>query len=329
MARTTELGTALVLLAGFGAVYGLAGSLGSGALELTRRYLAGSVGWQPDEEAVRAMFLDMLLRAVSLVAPLMAVGALAGVVSQVIQGGVPLSGEGLRPRLDRLNPLAGLKRIVSRRALVDLLRSTIKVGVIGWIAWDEARDVAKVLPGLVRLNPAEAAAVVGGAAFRVGIGAGIALLAVAALDYWYQRLEHERHLRMSRQEVREDIKQSEGDPQVRARIRQRQRQLAARRMMQAVPTADVVITNPVHLAVALRYDASTMEAPVVVAKGAGPIARRIRELAEEHGVPLVEDPGLARALYDGVEVGSPIPVELYRAVADVLAFVYRVRGKRR
>nr|MBO2478377.1 hypothetical protein [Bacillota bacterium] len=120
-----------------------------------------------------------------------------------------------------------------------------------------------------------------------------------------------------------------GDPQVRARIRQRQRQLASRRMMQAVPTADVVVTNPVHLAVALKYDAISMSAPVVVAKGAGLVARRIKELAEEHGVPVVEDVWLARALYNGVEIGQEIPVELYRAVADVLAFVYRMRARRR
>lgn len=329
VARTGELGTALVLLSGFGVGAMLAGSGAQNLLNLTRHYLGSLGAWQPDVESTQALFLHIVVQAALVVAPMMLVTAAVGAFSQILQVGFLVSGESLKPRLDRINPFTGLQRIVSRRAVVDLLRSVAKVVVVGWIAYREVRAALAMLPSLVEVPLVDAVVLVGQVVLRTGLWIGGALLVIAAADYLFQRTEHERQMRMSRQELKEELKQVEGDPQLRARIRQRQRQLAARRMMQAVPTADVVITNPVHLAVALQYDATTMSAPVVVAKGAGLIARRIREVAEAHGVPLVEDVWLARALYEGVEIGDPIPVELYRAVADVLAFVYRMRDRRR
>jgi len=329
VARTAELGTALVLLAGFGVAAVVAGSGARSLVALTEHYLGRPGVWQPDVETTRALFMHIVLEAARTVAPLMLAAAAVGAFSQVLQVGFLVSAEPLKPRLDRINPIAGVQRILSRRALVDLLRSVAKVAVVGWIAYREVRGAMSLLPALVEVPLVDALVLVGQVVLRTGLWIGGAMLVIAGADYLFQRSEHERQLRMSRQELKEELKQVEGDPQLRARIRQRQRQLASRRMMQAVPTADVVITNPVHLAVALKYDAATMVAPVVVAKGAGLIARRIREIAESHGVPLVEDVWLARALYEGVEIGSPIPVELYRAVADVLAFVYRIRSRRR
>ncbi|HEY8416780.1 MAG TPA: flagellar biosynthesis protein FlhB [Limnochordales bacterium] len=329
VARTAELGTALVLLAGFGVAAAIADSGARSLAALTEHYLGQAGVWQPEAETTRALFMHIVLESALMVAPLMLVAGAVGAFSQIVQIGFLVSGEPLKPRLDRINPLAGLQRIVSRRALVDLVRSVAKVAVVGWIAYREVRGAMAMLPTLLEVPLVDAVVLVGQVVLRTGLWIGGALLVIAGADYLFQRTEHERQLRMSRQELKEELKQVEGDPQLRARIRQRQRQLASRRMMQAVPTADVVITNPVHLAVALKYDAATMAAPVVVAKGAGLIARRIREIAEAHGVPLVEDVWLARALYEGVEIGSPIPVELYRAVADVLAFVYRMRARRR
>ncbi|HEY8495581.1 MAG TPA: flagellar biosynthesis protein FlhB [Limnochordales bacterium] len=329
VARTGELGTALVLLAGFGAAAALAGSAGRALLNLTKYYLEQAGAWRPDPGSLQTLFMYVVLQAALVVGPLMLVAALVGAFSQIVQVGFVVSGEPLKPRLDRINPIAGLQRIFSRRALVDLVRSVAKVAVVGWIAYREVRNALAMLPDLLRVPLGDAVALVGQVVLRTGLWIGGALLLIAAADYLFQRNEYERQLRMSRQELKEELKQTEGDPQVRARIRQRQRQLASRRMMQAVPTADVVVTNPVHLAVALKYDAISMSAPVVVAKGAGLLARRIKELAEEHGVPVVEDVWLARALYHGVEIGQEIPVELYRAVADVLAFVYRMRARRR
>lgn len=329
VARTAELGTAVILLAGFGVLSMWASGASHSLFELMRQYLGGGIRLEPDVGVVQSLFLHILLGAATVVAPLMAVAVLVGVAAQLVQVGFLFSSEPLKPKLERINPIAGFKRLASRRALVDLLKALMKIGIVGFIAYREVRQAIDVLPSLTSVPLGDAVAVVGDIVWRTGIYIGVALLVVAVLDYMYQRLEHERSLRMARQEVKEELKQVEGDPQLRARIRRRQRELASRRMMQEVPTADVVITNPVHLAVALKYDQLVMEAPVVVAKGAGIVARRIRTVAEEHGVPVVEDVVLARSLYDGVEIGQSIPVDLYQAVADVLAFVYRMRDRRR
>lgn len=329
VARTAELGTAFVLLAGFAALSMWAAGAADNIVALTRRYLGTGLRLEPDPGAVQSLFVDIGLSAAVVVAPMMAAALLVGVAAQLVQVGFLFSSEPLKPKLERINPIAGVQRLVSRRALVDLLKALLKITIVGYIAYREVRDALDVLPSLAGVPTLEAVSIVGGIVFRTGMYIGLALLVVAVLDYMFQRLEHERSLRMARQEIKEEMKQTEGDPQLRARIRRRQRELASRRMMQDVPTADVIVTNPVHLAVALKYDQLTMEAPIVVAKGAGLVARRIRSVAEEHQVPIVEDVVLARALYDGVDIGQSIPVDLYQAVADVLAFVYRLRGGRR
>lgn len=329
VARTPELGTAVVLLAGFGLLSVWAAGASAALMDLVAEYLGGGVRFEASPGAVHGLFINMVLGAATVVAPFMAVALLVGVAAQLAQVGFLVTGDPLTPKLSRINPIEGFKRLVSRRALVNFLKSLAKILVVGYIAYLEVRRALDTLPELTSAPLTEAVAMVAGIALRIGLYIGAALLVIAGLDYWYQRQEHERSLRMARQEVKEELKQTEGDPQVRARIRRRQRELASRRMMQEVPTADVIITNPVHLAVALKYDQAVMEAPVVVAKGAGIVARRIKELAEEHGVPIVENVALARALYDGVELGQTIPVDLYQAVADVLAFVYRMRRRRR
>lgn len=329
VARTAELGTAAVLLAGFGVLSMWAAGAGRTLMDLATQYLGGSVRLEPNVGAVQGLFTSLVLSAATVVAPFMAVALLVGLASQLAQVGFLFTTEPLQPKLERINPLEGFKRLVSRRALVNMLKALAKIAIVGYIAYSEVRRALDMLPMLATVPMSDAVALVGGIVLRTGIYIGLALLVVAALDYMFQRLEHERSLRMARQEVKEELKQTEGDPQLRARIRRRQRELASRRMMQEVPTADVIVTNPVHLAVALKYDQAVMEAPVVVAKGAGIVARRIKEVAEEHGVPVVEDVVLARSLYDGVELGQAIPVDLYQAVADVLAFVYRMRRRRR
>lgn len=323
------MGTALVLLAGFAAVGWLAPPAGRGIANFARRYLGGGARLEADGLAVRELFIDMMTTAALAVAPLMGVALLVGLTSQLIQVGFLVSGKPLQPQLDRINPLSGFKRLFSRRALVDLAKSLAKVFVVGWLAYTQLKNALEVLPRLPLTGVGDWLAWVGDIVVRTGIIIGFALLVVAALDYIFQYTEHERRLRMSKQELKEELKQTEGDPQVRARIRRRQRQLAARRMLHEVPTADVVITNPVHYAVALKYDRAVADAPIVVAKGAGVLAQRIRDIAQEHQVPLVEDVWLARTLYKDVEPGQTIPVQLFQAVADVLAFVYTLREQRR
>lgn len=326
--RTAELGTALILLAGFGALSVLGGNSARHVLNLAVHYLGDGVVLVPDLLAVRKLFTDIFLAAAAAVAPLMGVAIFVGLASQIAQVGFLMTGEPLKPQLERINPLSGFKRLFSRRALVDLGKSLAKVVVVGWIAYRQVKDALELLPAMIVGSPVHWIPSIGQFVLRIGLLVGAAMLVIAVIDYMFQYTEHERNLRMSRQEIKEELKQTEGDPQLRAQIRRRQRELAARRMLHEVPTADVVVTNPIHFAVALKYDQAIADAPFVVAKGAGLLAKRIREIAQEHDVPVVEDVWLARTLYEEVEPGHVIPVELFQAVADVLAFVYTLKSRR-
>lgn len=327
VAKTAELGTALVLLGGALALRRtLGGTLGA-MQDLLAKGLSGQLlPWDEfTHRGVVALFQHLTWEVGLLVLPVALAAAAGGLVSQLVQTGFLFSTYPLEPRLDRLDPIAGMRRIFSRRALVELGKALAKVAVVGGIAYTALRGNVSVLPHLMETAPVAAAHWVGETVWRVAVIIGGALLLIALLDYAYQRAEYEQSLKMTPRQVKEELRQTEGDPLVRRRIRERQRQVAARRMMQQVPTADVVITNPVHLAVALKYEMATMEAPQVVAKGSGYIAQRIREVAEEHSVPVVRDVWLARALYEGVDIGHEVPEHLYQAVARVLAFVYRLR----
>lgn len=327
--RTAELGTALVLLAGFGTVGVLAGRAGRSVSAFAVRYLSGRASLETDVEGVRRLFVDMMLTGGAAVAPIMGAALVVGLLSQFVQVGFLFSGKAVQPQWDRINPLSGFQRLFSRRAVVDLGKSLAKVGLVGWLAYGQVKRALDLLPRLPLVGAGDWIPLVGDVVIRTGLVIGLALLVIAAFDYIFQHSEHERQLRMSKQEVKEELKQTDGDPHVRSRIRRRQRELAARRMLHEVPEADVVITNPIHFAVALKYDRAVADAPFVVAKGAGLLARRIREIAQENDIPLVEDVWLARSLYESVEPGRTIPVELFQAVADVLAFVYSLRERRR
>lgn len=325
-AKTAELGTALILLAGAFALYRGIGETLGGMQHLLRQGLSGTLLTMDFTiGGVTALFQHLTWYVARLVLPVALAAALAGLVSQMVQVGFVFTGYPLQPKLERINPLAGLQRIFSRRALVELAKALAKVVIIGAVAYAALRGNVAMLPRLVYATPDGVAGWVGATTWRMALTTGIALLLIALLDYGYQRAEFERSLKMSRREIKEELRQSEGDPLVRRRLREQQRRWATQRMMQQVPTADVVVTNPVHIAVALRYDMHTMDAPVVVAKGTGHLAERIRQVAEEHGVVTVENVALARALYEAVDVGQAIPEKLYQAVAEVLAFVYRLR----
>ncbi|HEY8486210.1 MAG TPA: EscU/YscU/HrcU family type III secretion system export apparatus switch protein [Limnochordales bacterium] len=276
--------------------------------------------WRLGRQALAA------LRGSALVVAVVAAVVLA---SQLVQVGFLLSGQALVPRWHRIDPLATLQRWFSWRSAVELAKGLAKAAAVAWAAWGAVAAVAQQAPRLSAMEPLEAAAWLGSVAVQAVGRMGLMLLVVGAADYAFQRWDFEQGLRMTRQEVLEEYRQVEGDPHVRARIRQRMRQLASRRMLQQVPRASVVVTNPTHVAVALAYEMERMAAPVVVAKGQDHMARRIVEVAVEHGVAVVENPPLAWALFESVEVGQPIPPELYRAVAEVLAYVYRARTRPR
>lgn len=257
--------------------------------------------------------------------PLFAVILVTGAASHLLQAGVVFTTTPLTPDLSKLNPVNGMKRLLSMRALVELAKSLFKMVIIGVITAIILYGLLPEIPPLMQKGAGDILAFMGGASLKIAFYAGIGLVFLAALDFVFQRWHHGTKLRMTKQEVRDEQKQQEGDPQIKARIRGIQMTMARRRMMASVPKADVVVTNPDHLAVALRYDPREMIAPQVVAKGAGFVAMRIKETAKEHKVPLVENKPLARTLYQAVEIGKTIPENLYRAVAEILAYVYRLK----
>ncbi len=259
--------------------------------------------------------------------PVMAAAAVFGIGASVLQVGISVNPVLLVPSFTRLNPLEGLKRIFSRRSLQALGRSLAKIILVALVTWNSIKSVWPQLSALVIADLTQSVAIVARTIEKILINSGFVLIVIGVLDYVYQWWEHEKSLRMSHQEIKEEMKDTEGKPEVRQAIRQRQRRIAMRRMMQEVPSADVVLVNPTHYAVALKYDIENDPAPKVVAKGLDSLALRIRALAEENSVYVMEDPPLAQALYRAVEVGELIPEELYQAVAQVLAYVYKVSGR--
>ncbi|MES2983788.1 MAG: flagellar biosynthesis protein FlhB [Pseudomonadota bacterium] len=252
-------------------------------------------------------------------------GALA---PAVLQRKMVISGEHIKPKLSKISPLAGVKRIFGMKALIEFIKNFIKICVVGIIIASVAMPYREQLPQLLhspnKLTMFVYAEKIAG---KILIAVCIFLFLLSIVDYLYQRFTIMKSLRMSKQEMKDEYKQQEGDPHVKQKIRQMRRERAKKRMMANVPKADVIITNPTHFAVALKYDAATMAAPKVLAKGADEVAARIRELATKHKVPIVRNPPLARILYDTAEIDEAIPVEHYQAVAKIIGYVYRLKGK--
>lgn len=244
-----------------------------------------------------------------------------------IQVGALFTTEPLRPKFSKLNPINGFKRMFSSQGLVDLVKSCLKLIIVLYFAYSTIKSRIFLLLDTAKLGALQTGAVVWSIVFQVALKVCTFLLILAIFDYIYQRWQLRKNLRMSKKEVKDEYKQTEGNPLIKSKIRQRQREIAQRRMMQEVPKADVVITNPTHLAIALKYEPGRMSAPTVVAKGEGYIAQKIREIAQANGVVLVENKPLAQAIYKTVAIGEIIPEKLYQAVAEVLAFVYRLKQK--
>lgn len=258
-------------------------------------------------------------------APLFAIAVVTGLVSGFAQVGFLFTTETLGFKFSRINPASGIKRLFSLRALTELLKSLIKISIIGYVAYSYLRSEEENIINTINTDVMSSAMYIGATSINMAVRICIALLILGALDYLYQWWEYEKSLRMTKQEIKEEYKMTEGNPQIKSKIRQKQRQISMRRMLQDVPKADVIITNPTHLAVAIKYDAEVSDAPVVLAKGQDYMALRIKEKAREHDVQIVENKPLARALYESVEIGEAIPPQLYQAVAEVLAFVYSLK----
>lgn len=247
--------------------------------------------------------------------------------SAVVQGGLIVAVERITPKLDRASPLAGMKRLFSLKSVVEFVKGIMKITIVGAVATMLVLPYFEGLEQLVMMEMTGAAAVLHSLVSRLLVGVLAVVTVIAVVDFLYQRFEHMKQMRMSHQEIKDEFKQTEGDPMIKGRLRQIRQERARQRMAAAVPEASVVITNPTHFAVALKYELDEMDAPVLLAKGQDFLALKIREIAEEHGIPIIENPPIARALYAGVEVDQEIPPEHFKAVAEIIGYVFRLKGK--
>lgn len=274
-------------------------------------------------ELVHKMFLEAGGHLAFLALPVMLATVTAGVIANFAQGGFTLTPNALKPKGERFNPVQNIKKMFSSESVVELIKSLLKLFCVSLVAYGVFSVTIKEAPSLINSPAVNTLSVIGNLAVKIGFRVGIVLLVLAAADYGYGLYKHEKSLRMTKQEVKDEFREQEGDPLVKGHRRRFARSIAQRRMIAEIPTADVIVTNPTHFAVALRYDKTKDAAPVVVAKGVDSLAQRIRAIAKEHDVMIVENPPLARTLYKTVDIGKIIPTELFRAVAEILAYVYR------
>lgn len=327
--RSRELTSVLLLVTGFSIMW-------FGGANMARKLSAMiAQGLRFEHELINndkqmLMQLDVLLKqAVSALLPFMGGAVLVAIAAPMLLGGVLFSTKSFKFDLSKMNPLSGLKRMFSSQALAELFKGILKSVIVGGIAggylWHHWREILHLLsePPITALGDALEMV------FFCGLLVLIGLIPMVAFDVFWQIWSHIKKLRMTKQEIRDEHKEHEGDPHVKGRIRRQQREMAKRRMMADVPKANVIVTNPTHYAVALQYDDKKMSAPKLLAKGTDEVALRIRELAKEHRIPILEAPPLARALYRHTEIGHNIPAQLYAAVAEVLAWVYQLKRWRR
>lgn len=283
-------------------------------------------GFMP-EAGVRSVFQMMLLETLLIVAPILLIGFVIAFVCDLVQVKWRPTAKPLKPKFSKLNPLKGFKKILSANSLVELVKAIVKILLIGYICYGFLKDRWPLLLNLYDQSLLQGIGLAAETVTDLGIRISALYMIVAFADFAYQRVKFKNDMKMTKQEVKEEYKQMEGDPQVKGQIRQKMREASRRRMMQDLPQADVVITNPTHYAVAIKYDPEVAAAPIVIAKGEDFMAAKIKEAAREHSIEIVENKPLARMLYANVDVGQAIPPELYQAVADVLAFVYHLQGR--
>lgn len=325
--RSRELGAAAVVLGGAVALGGMGAPIARAAMEFMRASLSVDVRAIAPAD-LPAQLGGALAQGLWLVAPLLGVLVALALSATLLIGGWNFSSKALMPDFSRINPVSGLGRLFSAHGLIEMLKGFGKFSLVAIAALICVKLMRGEILGLGAEDSQQGIAHAASLALRAFVWLAAALLVIAAIDVPWQLYSYEKNLRMSKQELREEYKQSEGRPEVKARIRQVQQAMSRRRMMEQVPQADVIVTNPTHYAVALKYAAGKSRAPRVVAKGADQIALMIRELAAQHGIPRVEAPPLARALYRHCELDAEIPVNLYSAVAQVLTYVYQLRAYR-
>ena len=279
------------------------------------------------EQTFRMLFVSSLIRILQVIAPFLIVGFLVAFITNLLQVKWKITGKPLQPKFNKLNPVNGFKRIFSKNSLMELVKSVLKLTLIGYVVYDYLKKNMPPIYQLYDISLNQGIAQVGMLVINLGIRIALFYMLIAALDFAYQKIKFKNDMKMTKQEVKDEYKNQEGDPQIKGKQRQRMMEASRRRMMQQLPEADVVITNPTHFAVAIKYEPEVYDAPYVVAKGADYLAQKIKDVAKENHIEIVENKPLARMLYANVDVGSVVPPELYQAVAEVLAFVYHLKGK--
>lgn len=333
VAKSKEIANAFGLMSLFILMKVYVGSMGTSLIEC----ISGVYTQIPDiiqmyggnipVAALTTLIRGMMLRLLLVMAPLLLVGAGVAFVCDIVQVKWKPTSKPLKPKFKKLNPVSGFKRIFSARSLVELLKAVLKIGVIAYAAYSFLKDKAAAIFLLYDIGLNQAIGLIGDTVTDLGIRISVIYMIIAFLDLAYQKYKFNEDMKMTKQEVKDEYKNQEGDPQIKGKQRQRMQEASRRRMMQQLPEADVVITNPTHYAVAIKYDPDKYDAPYVLAKGENYLAQKIKEIARENNVEIVENKPLARMLYANVDIGELIPPELYQSVAEVLAFVYHLKGK--
>ena len=328
--RSTEVVTAATLLAFFFMLKIFVGFIGNRFMTSFRQtigfisdYTSEPFTLNTARTIIRGSFWNILVAAF----PIMIVGLVVTIVAIVFQVKWKVTAEPLKPKFDKFNPVTGMKRLFSKDKIMDLFKSIAKVVILAYVVYSYLKNQWPLIYKMYSYTLPQAIAVIGDTVINVGIRISALFAVIAMFDLFYQKWKYHQDMMMSKQEVKDEYKNSEGDPKVKSQQKQRMQQASQRRMMQDLPNADVVITNPTHLAVAIKYDKDTNEAPVVVAKGADYLAQKIKDRARENAIEIVENKPLARMLYHNVEIGAEIPPELYQMVAEVLAYVYSLTGR--
>ncbi|WP_330622310.1 flagellar biosynthesis protein FlhB [Roseburia sp. MSJ-14] len=270
---------------------------------------------------------NVMLVILKILAPVFAIGVTCCVLINILQVGWKVTGKPMQPKFSKINPMSGFKRIFSKESLFELVKSIAKIALIAYVAYTSVKDHQNDLFLLYDIPLMQVIILIGSIVIDAGLKISIVYLVVGIVDWLYQKHKFKEDMKMTKQEVKDEYKNTEGNPEIKGRQRSKMREASQRRMMQNLPTADVVITNPTHLSVAIKYDADKNSAPIVIAKGEDFLAMKIREIARENNIEIVENKPLARMLYANVDIGAEVPPELYQAVAEVLAFVYSLKNK--
>jgi|LSQX01.1.fsa_nt_gb flagellar biosynthetic protein FlhB len=328
--KSVEINSALIVLSSFFALMIFGEYIYKGIKGIFDLYISigSSVEGFYTKSNIHNISIDLIVRMLLICAPLFLIILFTGLIVNYLQVGFLYTTKAITPKISKINPIEGFKRIFSIKGVVELLKSMLKIIVIGSIAYNIMSKKVGDLPLLITMDIYSVVIHFGGVIIDIAIKSGLALIGLGIFDYVFNWWEHQKNIRMTKQEVKDEYKQMEGDPKVRAKIREKQRKISMRRMMQSIPKADVVITNPTHYAVAIKYDQDEGDAPVVLAKGEGFIALKIKEIAKKENVQIIENKVVAQALYKTTEIGQEIPPELYQAVAEILAYIYRMDKRR-